>query len=290
MPLESENIMARLKAGGGPFETLPKPKQDECFVCKKTESEGLKLLRCSRCRTVPYCSKECQKADWKSHKGICLKHIHSNLGKDTTTMYGEHGGVKSSNTRTRNEIIGDIMRFAQEHNGDSYTLACWHAMDLINNIKKRETHFLAVTLRRNFAATNDWLLYTLIDADVLPMSVIEKKWANLAVLTPFGELPVMSPIELRKRDEENRKGSYGSLGSVLVLSVELNEEEENLTVEEAIIQIANPGIQPLGLFPEHRTSMRRNIPGLGKNWKFCLDNAFKGGRYGPIFDRWTGQT
>ena len=32
-----------------------------------------KLDRCSRCRKVYYCSKECQLKDWKAHKLSCQK-------------------------------------------------------------------------------------------------------------------------------------------------------------------------------------------------------------------------
>lgn len=39
-----------------------------CAVCGKT----VKLLRCSRCRSVYYCSQVHQKMDWINHKGKCL--------------------------------------------------------------------------------------------------------------------------------------------------------------------------------------------------------------------------
>lgn len=40
---------------------------DKCAKCSKAEG----TLRCSRCRKVSYCSKECQRAHWKSHKIKC---------------------------------------------------------------------------------------------------------------------------------------------------------------------------------------------------------------------------
>ncbi|KAF6751314.1 hypothetical protein DFP72DRAFT_496581 [Ephemerocybe angulata] len=39
--------------------------------CNRCRAQDVKLLRCSRCRIVPYCGAVCQKADWKSHKLNC---------------------------------------------------------------------------------------------------------------------------------------------------------------------------------------------------------------------------
>lgn len=43
----------------------------QCAVCKKKEEESAKLLYCSKCKAVTYCSRECQKADWRQHKTVC---------------------------------------------------------------------------------------------------------------------------------------------------------------------------------------------------------------------------
>ncbi|KAM5543898.1 hypothetical protein V8D89_002515 [Ganoderma adspersum] len=43
----------------------------QCDRCKKKESADLKLLVCSRCKEAAYCSRECQKSDWKTHKLRC---------------------------------------------------------------------------------------------------------------------------------------------------------------------------------------------------------------------------
>ena len=45
-----------------------------CGRAKRADviSEG-ELLVCSRCRRMKYCSKDCQKAHWKSHKGSCVQ-------------------------------------------------------------------------------------------------------------------------------------------------------------------------------------------------------------------------
>ncbi|KAG5992205.1 hypothetical protein E4U43_003824 [Claviceps pusilla] len=44
----------------------------ECIVCKKSPPE-VNVKRCAKCSTTPYCSRDCQKADWKVHKKICGK-------------------------------------------------------------------------------------------------------------------------------------------------------------------------------------------------------------------------
>jgi len=42
-----------------------------CVKCGISEGTKGKLMQCSRCKLAYYCSKDCQKADWKSHKEFC---------------------------------------------------------------------------------------------------------------------------------------------------------------------------------------------------------------------------
>lgn len=41
--------------------------------CNTCNFEAEQLLRCSNCKKVYYCNRECQITDWKSHKSVCKK-------------------------------------------------------------------------------------------------------------------------------------------------------------------------------------------------------------------------
>jgi hypothetical protein len=58
-----------------------------CQVCEKGMAEGLTLSFCSSCRSVSYCSRACQKADWKTHKVICK---NLNVGDAKQISHSEH--------------------------------------------------------------------------------------------------------------------------------------------------------------------------------------------------------
>lgn len=46
--------------------------ESSCQVCKKTQSQLPNPLKnCAKCHTQAYCSRECQKNDWKEHKKQC---------------------------------------------------------------------------------------------------------------------------------------------------------------------------------------------------------------------------
>lgn len=51
------------------FKALKKRKLK--FTCSYCHKVITNLLRCGKCRVIHYCSRECQKADWKEHKAVC---------------------------------------------------------------------------------------------------------------------------------------------------------------------------------------------------------------------------
>ncbi|KAI1453675.1 hypothetical protein F4805DRAFT_442448 [Annulohypoxylon moriforme] len=61
-------------------ETQGQP-TDKCDTCKKSQGEGISILRCGRCKSAKYCSQACQKKDWYDHKDICLARAAVAKGK-----------------------------------------------------------------------------------------------------------------------------------------------------------------------------------------------------------------
>ncbi|KAI1270369.1 hypothetical protein F5Y18DRAFT_421861 [Xylariaceae sp. FL1019] len=49
-----------------------------CSICKKPTEK-----KCSKCREILYCSRECQKSDWKTHKKDCARiaNLNTALGE-----------------------------------------------------------------------------------------------------------------------------------------------------------------------------------------------------------------
>ena len=60
----------------GPSSASAPPPQDRCTQCGALAAdlarEDRKLLKCSRCKRVRYCGRECQRAHWRAgHKAEC---------------------------------------------------------------------------------------------------------------------------------------------------------------------------------------------------------------------------
>lgn len=57
------------------MEIIKQEKPDDvCGGCGGTQGkEGQALLTCAKCKTRKYCTKECQKGHWATHKQLCAK-------------------------------------------------------------------------------------------------------------------------------------------------------------------------------------------------------------------------
>lgn len=63
-----EELVNELKAKGGETATAG------CGKDKDKDKDGVEVLRrCGRCLKVRYCSMECQRRDWKNHRGECVE-------------------------------------------------------------------------------------------------------------------------------------------------------------------------------------------------------------------------
>lgn len=72
--MPSELSEKSVEFGGGPGEmALPVPYHpylNSCLVCGGGQ-EDEDLRRCSGCRSAVYCSRKCQRDDWRVHKREC---------------------------------------------------------------------------------------------------------------------------------------------------------------------------------------------------------------------------
>ncbi|KIM78987.1 hypothetical protein PILCRDRAFT_823849 [Piloderma croceum F 1598] len=183
--------------------------------------------------------------------------------------------------RTRGQILTDLQAYAQIHNGDTLTVSAWHLLELTKDISRARTHFLTLTLRRT-ASSNPRTLYSLVDAEVLPFSMLEAVYANRASLS---DLTPVSPRAMLDQDEAERKRE-GALGSVMVVSIEL-PKGDNRPPRDALTLVSVHIIQPLGLFKVHKDKLS-TIPTLPKEFYIqCLKNSLDGGVYAMKFHPFT---
>lgn len=107
MSSTDDDAKFRTTANGGRYR-IP----DECEKCHSTEN----LRECSKCHHAAYCSRECQVADWSTHKNLCkmwvkmseatnrfdwlkasMKMANKSVPGGMTSLTFTHAGAVSSN-------------------------------------------------------------------------------------------------------------------------------------------------------------------------------------------------
>ena len=71
--------------------------EKRCNFCLKTEEVAKRIIKkCSNCKVIHYCSKECQRNDWPIHKKVCktLKHQITIIKKNLNDSEEEFFNIK----------------------------------------------------------------------------------------------------------------------------------------------------------------------------------------------------
>jgi hypothetical protein len=65
----ARHVNAAVQLNNVPIQ--PKKVEGRCAYAKCAK-KSIKLRVCARCECTQYCSRDCQAADWKQHKKVCL--------------------------------------------------------------------------------------------------------------------------------------------------------------------------------------------------------------------------
>ncbi|KAJ7825284.1 hypothetical protein B0H14DRAFT_2820943, partial [Mycena olivaceomarginata] len=250
-----------------------------CDNCSKTAKDAGRsnLSICSACSSAPYCSVECQRQHWKTHKVYCKKITSGELAREALALpIGDVGHSRSQGARTVGQALQDIGAWAQVHNGsvcvahgslDGGGVAC---PGPLGDIEARKSNILVLGLCRT-SSSDPKTYYTLKDVGILPVADAKRIFK--------GRLQHPSRI---LKDAEKQRQADGAIGAMLVISVE-QAGNDNRTVLEAVSQSTTCAYQPLGVFEVHRTSLSRVGQLPEAMWKACLANVLRGGLWSPHF-------
>ena len=95
----SKQAKPKAAAAAGPVPPAEAVPLDDhpCALCGKGGAQS----KCADCRQVSYCSRDCQKAHWKTHKSVCTKAcviVHRGKIIDVATLCGPRDHIDQRKT------------------------------------------------------------------------------------------------------------------------------------------------------------------------------------------------
>ena len=101
--------------------------QKVCILCLEPSK-----LKCSRCLTIQYCCKECQKKDWKVHKNNCQDNTNT---KDLIDLHNKAVSYqKQGNNAKAEKLFKELLKHSYTVYGEKHdnTISTILIVDTIN--------------------------------------------------------------------------------------------------------------------------------------------------------------
>ena len=159
-----------MRNAGGDFRT--------CIRCGKMTPKN---KRCSGCMWARYCSRDCQKADWRTHRSVCCPdHALPRHQRSLPLRYAENvihvGECSSSSTAASNLSVRSAISASSSSSG-SLTEAENVAFrkEFFGPISKEEIKHTLDTVLARYPPSEPAYVHPPISADVQ----IDPRWCNL---------------------------------------------------------------------------------------------------------------
>ncbi|KAI0363863.1 hypothetical protein BV20DRAFT_975163 [Pilatotrama ljubarskyi] len=181
-------------------------KCNHCFVT----GDEKKLFSCSRCKAMTYCSRECQKADWKNHKGACQNNglLESRLREHESTPQGLLDRLFLVDGVSMHELDQRLEKWVRFHS-PTLMAATVHALRLPLSVSRSRTHLLYVRLAPRGHAEHQGApakFFRVLDAEVVEWDEAERRDA------PWPE----SLAQLRAMQDESERMGRGGVAAAMV--------------------------------------------------------------------------
>ncbi|KAJ3485115.1 hypothetical protein NLI96_g5170 [Meripilus lineatus] len=191
-PLPKPTIGKHRHPVSDPNESL-RNELTQCQNCWVSKGPGVTFSRCSACKVDLYCSKECQKQAWPSHKEKCKL--------NRRTLISENNPLKC------------LQKFTSKHR-PVLADAAVRALDLSLDIERSLQFVLAVFLRRRQDSQRSETSFFATGAEVLPFEAFPSPRCE-----EFKD-------QIRKVDEGHKKS--GMDGGLFVVLMCLEESTMNV--------------------------------------------------------------
>jgi len=164
-----------------------------------------KLQSCSRCKITRYCSKQCQRTHWKTHKEMCDKNAaHTEA---LQSVFNPMNLIPLPDGMTLTELDARHEKWIGFHN-PTFMGACIHALSLPRDITRSRTHVLHLTVAPRTDHGGSAAKYFRV-RDAEPIAIAQAMTYD----APWPE----SLNDLKNLREENEKSGRGTVAAIGVV-------------------------------------------------------------------------
>ncbi|TBU27770.1 hypothetical protein BD311DRAFT_695933 [Dichomitus squalens] len=181
-------------------------KCNNCYI----SGDEKQLFACSRCRSQYYCSKECQKGDWKNHKTICQNNglLESRLKEHESTALGMMDRLMLVDGISMYELDQRLEKWVKFHNS-TLMAATIQALRLPVDISRARTHVLYILLEpRPASEHNDQAgkFFRALEAEVIAIEDAMRKES------PWPE----SLMQLNGMADDMERSGHGTVAAAMI--------------------------------------------------------------------------